>query len=174
VPNRESTLWQSSDEHGDEEEQDFYATQEQIFMLRKEGRQRKARNDTPKLTLSPDESMEFSRETLDSISDLFDKGEIIEIRGVSRGQKKRVFDTAYGLAATLEAFMERPVVMVDTKGFAVTLFSPADEDKNMPGRIKLRSSYQPNQWAKRPKPVRDARGQVVKDENGVTIRQVPE
>jgi len=43
------------------------------------------------------------------------------------------------------------------KGHAATLFCPID-------RITLRTGFRENAWTKRPKPPRDYRGQIIRDD----------
>lgn len=169
-------VYQSSQEVEEEEEYEvveFFVSAEQISFLRKEARQRESSKKLPKHFLSPEESMEVTPETIDTISKLFETNELIEVRGVSRDKKKQIFDTAYGLAATLEDAAEKPVVVVDIKGFAAKLYCPWDSDEKG-GRIQLRSNYRPGQWTRKPKALRDNRGQVIMDENGKSLKEVPE
>lgn len=157
---------------------DFFVSPEQISLLRKEALKRESRKKLPKFFLPPEETMEVTTETIDAISNLFDASELIEVRGVSRDTKKLVFDTAHGLASTVEDEMEKPVVVVDIKGFAVKLFCPWDDEQgggnNAGKRIQLRTSYKPGQWTRKAKPIRDNRGQIITDEDGKSIKEIPE
>jgi len=87
--------------------------------------------------------------------------ELVQIRGVSSNDKRKVFDTSQQLVEDVSAEMQRPVFVVDIKGHAVTLYccSP-DESKRT---IILRSSYEPGRWELKMKAPRDHRGQIVKD-----------
>lgn len=177
-----STLLHQSEEYDEEAENDdeeydlveFFVSPEQITLLRKEASKRERRNKLTKFFLPAEESIEVSQETLDEISALFDTSELVEVRGVSTEKKKYVFDTATALAEVLEEEIGKPVVVVEVKGFAAKLYCPFDDDNEDPQRIILRSSYKPNQWTKKAKPVRDARGQIIKGEDGKSIKEIPE
>ena len=168
---------QDDDADADEEYElvEFCVSPEQITLLRKEASKRQASKKLPKYFLP---GKEVSPETIDEISNLFDTSELIEVRGVSKENKKKVFDAAHGLAATLEDSIEKPVVVVDIKGFAVKLYCPwnddVDEQGNARKRIQLRTSYKPGQWTRKAKPIRDNRGQIVTDEDGKSIKEIPE
>mmetsp|Transcript_37284 Transcript_37284/g.79489 ORF Transcript_37284/g.79489 Transcript_37284/m.79489 type:complete len:165 (+) Transcript_37284:1631-2125(+) len=162
---------------------EFFISPEQISLLRKEATKRESQKKLPKFFLSPDESMEVTLETIHEISKLFTTSEIIEVRGVSRDKKKQVFDIAHGLAATLEGAMEKPVVVVHIKGFSVKLYCPWDDDHEHGGssignnpirRIQLRTSYEPGQWTRKAKPIRDNKGQIVLDGNGKSVKNIPQ
>jgi len=126
--------------------------------------------------------MEIAPETINDICEIFDGHELVEIRGVSGDDKKRVYYTAHALANTLEDAMEKSVVVVDFKGFAVKLYCPWDDDDDEEGegggrvgkRIQLRSNYRPGQWTRKVKPIRDDRGQIITDEDGNSIKEIPE
>ena len=122
--------------------------------------------------------MEITIETIDRICNvLFAKHEIIEIRGISKDDKKSVRYIANAIANTLEDAINRPVVVVDVKGHAVRYYCPWDDDDdenekddmNNEGRvgkrIELRTKYRPGQWTRKAKPMRDNRGQIVTDVN---------
>mmetsp|Transcript_13465 Transcript_13465/g.29243 ORF Transcript_13465/g.29243 Transcript_13465/m.29243 type:complete len:218 (-) Transcript_13465:198-851(-) len=176
LPNRHHFILHQSTQVEEEEEEEMefiFVSPEQISFLRKEANQREANKKLPKHFLPAEESKEVSQETVDEISKLFESSELIEVRGVSRDQKKQVFDTGYGLAATLEDVFEKPVVVVDIKGFAVKLYCPWDDEEQV-GRIQLRTNYRPGQWKRKAKAIRDNRGQVILDENGKTIKEIPE
>lgn len=126
----------------------------------------------PKWILKPEEATEVTDETVERIINLFDRSEIIEIRGISRDVKKYVYDTAHELAGLLEEEMGKPVVVVQIKGFAAKMYSPWEEDRG--ANIQLRSSYRPGQWTKKPKPIRDNRGQIIMGEDGKSIKEIPE
>lgn len=172
---RHSILYQSSqvEEEEYEEVEFIFVSAEQISFLRKEANKRQANKKLPKHFLPAEESMEVSPETIDTISKLFETSELIEVRGVSRDKKKKVFDTANELAATLEDVLEKPVVVVEIKGFAAKLYCPWDSDEKG-GQIQLRTNYKPGQWSRKPKAIRDNRGQIVMDENGKSIKEIPE
>ncbi|KAL7521012.1 hypothetical protein ACHAWX_005707 [Stephanocyclus meneghinianus] len=154
------------------ENQEFFVSSEQIMFLRKEAAKRESNRRIPKLILSSQEGDDVSQETLDEIINLFDASEIIEVRGISRDVKKNVYDAANSLAMSLEEEMGKPVVIVNIKGFAAKLYCPWDDDRN--NKIQLRTSYRPNQWTRKPKPLRDNRGQIIKGEDGKSIKGIPE
>ena len=164
---------QEEDEEEEYELVEFFVSPNQIEILRKEANKRKARKKLPAYFMPPGDSTEVSEETLQEISKLFETNEIVEVRGISKDKKKLVFDLCYALAETIEDVMEKPVVVVEVKGFAVKLYSPFDNDEQGK-RIHLRSSYKPGQWKRKPKPVRDNRGQIILDENGKSIKEIPE
>jgi len=120
--------------------------------------------------------MELSQQSMDEISALFEKSELIEVRGVSKGQKKGLFDTANAMAESLEEEIGKPVVVVDIKGFAVKMYCPwlDGEDFDTSKRIKLFTSYKPGQWTRKPKGIRNEYGQIVLDENGKSIKVIPD
>ncbi|KAL7439259.1 hypothetical protein ACHAXH_008424 [Discostella pseudostelligera] len=171
---------------GDEEDDaviDFFVSPEQIALLRKEASKREARNKLPRYNLSTsqqeDVNMEdLSDETIDAISQLFEQSELIEVRGVSKNSKRKVYEMAQTLASTLENIYEIPVVVVEIKGFAVKLYRPwSEEDDNetmREGLIQLRTNYKPGQWTRKAKPIRDFRGQIITDEFGNSVKEVPE
>ena len=170
-----SILHESTEDEEEEGEMvEFFVSPTQIDLLRKDAIKRDSNNKLPKFYLPADQSMEITQETINEISNLFKTSELIELRGVSKDIKKQVFDTAYGMAATLEDTIEKPVVVVDTKGFAVKLYCPWDESNTADGRIQLRTSYKPGQWSRKPKAIRDNKGQVVLDESGKSIKEIPE
>ena len=158
------------DEDDEYELLDFFVSPEQINTLRKEAKKRQSRRKLTTFFIPPEE---VSQDTINAISALFDTNELIELRSVSRDKKKQVFDTAYALAATLENEVEKPVVVVDIKGYAVKLYCPFTDDEQGK-RIQLRTSYKPGQWSKKPKAIRDDRGQIITDENGKSIKEIPE
>ena len=165
-----------AEEEEQEERASFFVSPVQIASLRKEANKRESNKRLLKFSLPHQVTAEISPETIDEISNLFDMSELIEVRGVSKDTKKNVFDTAYCLAETLEYALGKPVVVVDIKGFAVKLYCPWDDDEQegRVGRIQLRSSYRPGQWTRKSKPVRDNRGQIITDEDGKSIKVIPE
>jgi len=146
---------------------EFVVTPRQIATLRKEAGRREARKILPKVFLS---AADDGGEGLEEAAARFAESELVELRGVSRASKRQVFDTAYALAAALEERVGRPVVVVEVKGFTARLYCPWDEESRA-GRLVLRHGYRPGQWTSKSKPVRDERGQIMKDENGVSIKE---
>ncbi len=155
---------------------EFFISQEQIGVLRKEANKRDRVKKLSKHFLPEEESMGLSQKSIDEISALFEKSELIEVRGVSKGQKKGLFDIANAMAEHLEEEIGKPVVIVDIKGFAVKLYCPwlDGENVDISKRIKLFTSYRPGQWTRKPKPIRNERGQIVLDENGKSVKVIPE
>ena len=174
-----TTLYQSEiqeQEYDDEGLVEFFISQEQIGVLRKEANKRDRVKKLQKCFLPQEERMELSQQSMDEISALFEKSELIEVRGVSKGQKKGLFDTANAMAESLEEEIGKPVVVVDIKGFAVKMYCPwlDGEDVDTSKRIKLFTSYKPGQWTRKPKPIRNEFGQIVLDDNGKSIKVIPE
>jgi hypothetical protein len=73
------------------------------------------------------------------------------------------------------------VVVVEIKGFAVKLYRPwcceSDDEDEMTmreGQIQLRTNYKPGQWTRKAKPIRDIRGQIITDEYGNSVKEIPE
>jgi hypothetical protein len=174
-------------EEEEEQEQtmvDFFVSPVQIAYLRKEANKRESNRRLVRYNLDPQETTtasHISPDTIRDISNLFDTSELVEVRGISKDTKKRVFDAAHGLAGTLEEAFERPVVVVDIKGYAAKLYCPWDDDDDddesgtgRDGRIQLRSNYRPGQWTRKAKPIRDNRGQIITDEDGMSIKEIPE
>ncbi|KAK1748213.1 hypothetical protein QTG54_000152 [Skeletonema marinoi] len=172
-----TTLYQSEiQEQEDDELVEFFISQEQIGVLRKEANKRDRVKKLQKHFLPQEESMELSQQSMDEISALFEKSELIEVRGVSKGRKKGLFDTANAMAESLEEEIGKPVVVVDIKGFAVKMYCPwlDGEDFDTSKRIKLFTSYKPGQWTRKPKGIRNEYGQIVLDENGKSIKVIPD
>lgn len=171
LPQHKNTccIQQTAQDEEEYEGEEFFVSQEQILSLRKEAFKRESNRKLPRWVLPPEEATEVSDETVAKLVSLFNDSEIIEVRGISRDKKKGVYDTAHGLAGLLEEEMRKPVVVVHIKGFAAKMFSPWDV-----GGIQLRTSYRPGQWTKKPKPVRDIRGQIIIGEDGKSIKEIPE
>ena len=166
---------QEADYDEEEELVEFFVSPEQISILRKEANKRDKTNKLVKFFLPQEESLELSEQSMNEISALFEKSELVEVRGVSKGQKKGVFDAAYAMAEVLEDGIGKPVVIVEIKGFAVRLYCPwLDDEGDSSKRIKLFTSYRPGQWTRKPKPLRNAYGQIITDENGKSIKEIPE
>jgi len=124
-----TTLASEGEGQGDEGEDDddeeeggvmaefFVVSPVQIAFLRKESTKRESNRKLPIYTLPPEEhAMKIAPEMINDICEIFDGHELVEIRGVSGDDKKRVYYTAYALANTLEDAMERSVVVVDIRG----------------------------------------------------------
>ena len=171
-----ATRLSSSDEETDEFDEDdmeeFVITPSQVKALRKEARQRRARKALRSYALLPEEGSSGSpltEKTATAISRLFEENELVEIRAVSKDDNKEVFNASELLATNLELACERIVVPIDIKGFKVVMYSPMEE--GTPGKIPMRSSFQEGKWSRKPKAIRDNRGQVTIDENGKSIKE---
>lgn len=173
-----TALYQSEIQYEEDDDGlvEFFISQEQIGVLRKEANKRDRVKKLQKHFLPQEESMGLSQQSIDEISALFEKSELIEVRGVSKGQKKGLFDTATAMAEHLEEEIGKPVVVVDIKGFAVKMYCPWLDGENFDTskRIKLFTSYKPGQWTRKPKPIRNEYGQIVLDENGKSVKVIPE
>ena len=101
----------------------------------------------------------FSSESLRSIVEAFNKSELIQVRGLSRNAPQGISQAAERL--TLEVSMESgtEVRIVEIKGHAASLYQAFADESG----ILLRTTGKANQWVKRSKPLRDERGQIVKD-----------
>jgi hypothetical protein len=188
---------QAEEDHDDDEERegndavDFFVSPVQIAYLRKEANKRESNRRLVKYNLPPQDvftasHFDISPDAMRDISHLFDGSEIIEVRGISRDSRKGVFDAARALAGTLEDAFDKPVVVVDIRGHAAKLYSPWDEDDDDDDnterretirtgtRIRLRSNYRPGQWTRKARPMRDNRGQIVTDEDGMSVKVIPE
>jgi hypothetical protein len=136
--------------------------------------------------------MEITIETINTICNIFAQHEIFELRGISKKNKKLVHYIAHAIANTIEDTIDKPVVVVDIKGHAVRYYCPWDEDEDeededeknnnnnneqqkhrVGKRIELRTKYRPGQWIRKAKPIRNNRGQIVTDENGNSIKEIP-
>ena len=163
------------EDEGDDDEDDmeeFVITPSQVKTLRKEARQRRARKALRSYALLPEEGSSGSpltEKTATAISELFEENELVEIRAVSKDDNKEVFNASELLATNLELACERIVVPIDIKGFKVVMYSPMEE--GTPGKIPMRSSFQEGKWSRKPKAIRDNRGQVTIDENGKSIKE---
>lgn len=128
----------------------------QIKTLRKEITKRRARKQLPKEWLPESETIgPFAEDTLTTICKSLEKNELVEVRGISKDDKRDVFRTSEELAYYLSNCVEKDIERVDTKGHASVFYCPGKT-------IKLRTSYRPNQWNKRAKPLRDNSGQIIK------------
>jgi len=144
--------------------EEFALTPRQIIVIRKEANKRKL----PTFTLTPDENLgPFGPVTLSAIAAILSEHEVMQVRGISRDNIKEVGEIAEQLAFNLEGETDRMVAKIAVKGFAATFYCPmADDD---PRRIKLFTSFRPNQWKPRPRALRDS-GLIVKDKDGNIIR----
>ena len=141
-------------EEDDEEDNKFFVSPVQIAFLRKEAMKRESNKRLFKYNLpsssssvvvvdddddnhdnnnnnntSVNNSMEITIETIDTICNIFNQYEIIEIRGISKGNKKLVHTIATSIANTLQDTLCKPVVVVDIKGYAVRYYCPWTEEE---------------------------------------------
>ena len=144
-----------SDNHSSEKPN---LTPNQIKSLRKEMSKRRAAKKIPQIWLNDAEtSGPFSDETLAGIISFLDKHELVEVRGISKDEKKMAFAVCQQLAFELSVAADKPVDLVESKGHVGTFYCPGE----MEDRIILRSSYKDGAWTKRPKAPRDNRGQII-------------
>jgi RNA-binding protein YhbY len=131
-------------------------TPNQVKALRKELSKRAARR-----SLALVKYVEDDGDFLPQVCQFLEDHELVQVRSVSPKSKRKVFEKAEQLTYDLNNEMGREVTMVDMQGHAVSFYAPSsDEEKR---KIILRSSYQENAWEKRPKQLRDHRGQIIKD-----------
>ena len=114
-----------------------------------------------------------------SIIGLLEDDELIEVRGVSKDSKKRALDACQTLAEMVEVAFDKPVVVVEQKGFAVRLYSPFDEEGRGPDRaqveLRARAVEEEGQAGQgREGPKRARRGRQVGGEDGRSVKEVPE
>lgn len=134
-----------------------YLTPTQVKTLRKEASQQKARKQLATFVFSDETENANNNNNMATIINLLEDSELLEIRGISREQKRHVRRDSERLALEIEMELERPVFLLDTKGHAAIYYSPA-------GDLQLRTGYREGQWSKKPRPKRDARGQIIKGE----------
>jgi len=151
------TLVLASTTNDDDDEEEYMPlTPNQIKTLRKEVSKRRARKELVQDWLPEEEtSGPFSEETLEKISTLLKENELVEIRGISKNEKRYVRPMSDELSYDLSRIAGKVVECVQTKGFS-TIFYCGN------GGIILRSSYQPYQWERRQKPLRDIGGKIIK------------
>jgi FtsZ-interacting cell division protein YlmF len=200
------------EEEGEEDDNNFFVSPVQIAFLRKEASKRESNkrlfkynlpsssdvddddhhdsNDTTTSTSSTNSSsgLEITMDTINTICNIFHQHEILELRGISKQNKKLVHYIAHAIANTIEDTINKPVVVVDIKGHAVRYYCPWEDDsedeaedeeddgennnnneqqqQRVGKRIELRTKYRPGQWIRKAKPRRNNRGQIVTDEYG--------
>lgn len=140
------------------EENNQGITPSQIKTLRKEASKRRSRKQLVQQTYAGEE--EYSS-FLSAVCEDLENSELCEVRGVSKNDKRLVYDTANQLAYDMSVELQREVTVVSVKGHTLTLFC-ASSDKSK-RKIVLRTSYQEGAWDKRDKAPRDHRGQIIKD-----------
>jgi len=137
-----------------------YLTPVQVKTLRKDASKRKARKQLATHVLSENESIPVSESSMLAIVSLFHENELVQVRGISREEKRHVRSDSERLALDIEMEFskeKRAVFLLDCKGHAAVYYSPA-------GEMELRSGYREGQWTKKPRPKRDSRGQIIKGE----------
>jgi hypothetical protein len=152
---RTPTLALDLDDDNDSVTQRDYLTPTQVKTLRKEANKRKTRKELKALVFSDENT---ANQHMAAIVHLLEDSELIEIRGISRNEKRHVRRNAERLALEIEMELERPVFLLDTKGHAATYYSPGIGD------FELRTGYREAQWSKKPRPKRDSRGKIIKGE----------
>jgi|Transcript_760 hypothetical protein len=153
---RTPTLALDLDDDNDSVTQQDYLTPTQVKTLRKEANKRKSRKELKTLVFSDENNA--NQQHMAAIVHLLEDSELIEIRGISRNEKRHVRRNAERLAFEIEMELQRPVFLLDTKGHAATYYSPGIGD------FELRTGYREGQWSKKPRPKRDSRGKIIKGE----------
>lgn len=136
-----------------------YLTPAHIKTLRKELNQRNAKGTLQLVYLSEDECLgPFSEESLASIVEGLRKAELLQVRGISRNDRRTVKQTTDRLALELSMESGQDVYVVDIKGHAASLYQP------YPGEVgvQLRTTGKGNSWMKKAKAPRDERGQIIR------------
>lgn len=172
-------LDEDGDTDDDNDDQDYMLSPQQVKVLRKEVQKRKAKNSLKRLALTAEEGQgAFATETLERIAEVLQtETELLEIRAISKNQPKNVKAVSELLAIQVERHMDtdesfKPVFVLDIKGFSAVFYSPFLEDADLYGKsIVLRSGYENNKWTRKPKAIRDIRGQIITDKDGNIIRE---
>lgn len=137
-----------------------YLSDNHIATLRKEASKRLANNRMPVLFLTEDETHGDFADSLHDICQALTTAELVQVRGLSRDAKKQIRSVADALSAALSIEMAKDVNLVECKGHAAIYYCPADDDVD--GKIKLFTSVgKKTEWTRKPKPVRDNRGQII-------------
>lgn len=130
-------------------------TPNQRKLLRKEVAKRRARKTLPQVWIE-----DGSQERVKGIAETFtSQNELVEVRGISRDNKKAVFAESERLALELGFVTKKSVDLVESKGHASVFYCPVEGN----GSIVLRTSFKEDAWEKRPKAPRDNRGQIVQE-----------
>lgn len=141
-----------------------FPTPAQRKVLKKEAARRHVQKELPIFTVPLEETEgSFSAETLKSIHSALAQNELVEVRGISRNDKKLVFTIVQRLVEELETMQDDyPVAMLGYSGFSTTLYSPT-LPVDHPLHVTLRTSIaQRSVWIRRPKAPRDHRGRIIK------------
>eukprot|EP00977_Amphora_coffeiformis_P010253 scaffold2383_cov161-Amphora_coffeaeformis.AAC.9 len=138
----------------------IYLSDNHIVELRKEASKRLANNRMPVLFLTESEMDGDFGESLAEFSSALEANELIQVRGISRDSKKQIRNVADALAISLGVEMGKDVSLVQCKGHSGIYYCPASDEN--PQKITLHTSVgKKNQWKRKPKPVRDNRGQII-------------
>ena len=147
-----------------------FPTPSQKIELKKEASRRQARKKLPYLSISDDETRgNFSDGTLDQVWNMLQSDELVQIRGISKDDKKLTFTVATRLCLELEMRQIEddvvlPVALLSTKGHSAIIYSPT-LDLDDPKKFQLRTSVgAKNTWTERVKAPRDNRGQIIKED----------
>ncbi len=190
VPSRETShalshltrlqiVWDPRDAEKDSGYVDF-PTASQRAEIKKEAKKRRARRQMPYYSFSDEETNgPWSDETMMAIWKQLTESEMMELKGICRKSLRDVFQTATWFCEELEELIapassdseddERddelflPVALISTKGHTSLIYCPT-LPVDHPDKLVLRTSVgQKNVWKARPKPLRDIRGQIIKD-----------
>ena len=166
-----NVLWDPRNVDDDSGFVDF-PTPEQKSALRKEASKRQARKKLATLHIPGEETYgPFSEGTMETIWGLLREHELLQVRGISKEERRHVFGLAERLCLELEMTQTTakeddvilPVALLSTKGHAAVIYSPT-LDLNDPKKFPLRTSVgQKNTWTARVKAPRDHRGQIIRE-----------
>lgn len=150
----------------------LYLSDNHIATLRKESAKRIANKRMPVVFLPESETNgDFRPSLLAQVCHALETAELVQVRGLSRDSKKQIRKVADMLTIALGMEMGKDVNLVMCKGHSAVYYAEADDDDEQDGgrsstlkqpKIKLHTSVgKKNQWTKKPKPVRDNRGQII-------------
>jgi hypothetical protein len=182
-------LW---DPHDVETRSDLvdFPTSAQQTELKKEAKRRMARKEMPLFIFKEDEmNGPWSPETFQEVWNLLTRHEMITLKGICRNDRKLVYQTAQLFCEQMEDLISAsqvvgdigqvnnddcdyddddsenttlPVAVLSYKGHSALIYCPTLPLDN-PDKFHLRTSVgQKNVWTARPKPLRDDRGQIIK------------
>lgn len=142
-----------------------YLSDNQIATLRKEASKRIANQRMPTLFLQESETNGDFAASIAEICTALTTSELVQVRGLSRDSKKQIRNVADLLAMALGVEMGKDVNLVECKGHAAVYYCPVEDDRadqlDLP-KIKLFTSVgKKNEWTRKPKSVRDNRGQII-------------
>ena len=138
-----------------------YLSDKHIATLRKEASKRLANKRMPVLFLMESETTGDFGESLSEICVALNDAELVQVRGISRDSRKQARAVADALAVALSVEMEMDVNLIECKGHTAVYYCPCLPDDS-PQKFKLFTSVgKKNEWKKKPKPVRDNRGQII-------------